>query len=230
MENQKTVCITGVGRGLGRALVDRYLLREDTNVIAVTRDPVKAIPEFADHPRLTIVVADIVTEAGRKRLAHVVEAAGGLDVLIHNAGRMVFKPFLDITGEELRSVYEVNVFAPFQLTQAVLPLCKACHVVNISSIGGVDGSLKFAGLSAYSSSKAALNNLTEMWSEEFKDSRHVFNCLAMGSIGTEMFREAFPGVSAALDTDTMADYVADFSFRAPDVMRGKIISLSISNP
>lgn len=230
MENEKTVCITGVGRGLGRALVDRYLQQGGVKVIAVTRDPEKAVPKLVEHPRLTVVAADIVSESGHRRLAHVVEAVGGLDVLIHNAGTMVFKPFLDITGDELRSVYEVNVFAPFQLTQALLPLCKACHVVNISSIGGVDGSLKFAGLSAYSSSKAALNNLTEMWSEEFKDSPHVFNCLAMGSVETEMFREAFPGVSAALDTATMADYVADFSFRAPKVMRGKIISLSISNP
>ena len=90
---------------------------------------------------------------------------------------LVHKPFSDITRNELRDVYEVNVFAPFLLTQVLLPYMNQCHVVCLSSIGGVENSLKFSGLSAYSSSKAALNCITQMLAEEFKDTEHSFNCL-----------------------------------------------------
>jgi len=230
MEKEKTVCITGIGRGLGRALVDEYLSRDGIRVIGVTRDAGKAVPPLESSDRFTVVEADIAEEGGREKVRTAVERAGGVDVLIHNAGVLLFKPFLEITPDELRAVYEVNVFAPFHLTRALLPLCRSCHVVSLSSMGGVDGSLKFAGLSAYSSSKAALNNLTELLSAEFADTSHAFNCLAMGSVGTEMFRAAFPGLEAGVDASTMAKFVGDFGFQAPAVMRGKIIPVSLSNP
>jgi|SRR6056297_1033244 len=229
--SEASVCITGASKGLGLALVRAFASKTDRKVLAVTRNPETLKNAVGKNGnRIEIVGADICTTKGRDAIYDALETCGGLSVLIHNAGKLSFKPFLEIGGAELEEVYRVNVFAPYLLTQKLFPLFNKAHIINISSIGGVEGSLKFGGLSAYSSSKAALNCLTEMWSEEFKETEHSFNCLALGSVETEMFREAFPGVSAASTPEGMANYIVQFAETAPDVMRGKIISLSKSNP
>lgn len=230
-EEKGAVCITGASRGLGKALVNAFLDRSQCEVYAVTRkeEGLEDIKEkYGD--RLHVLKADICTSSGRNSVSEAISAGAPLTVLIHNAGALAFQPFVKTGEDTLKSVYEVNVFAPYLLTQELLPLMKRTHVVSISSVGGVEGSLKFAGLSAYSSSKAALNCLTEMWSEEFKDTDITFNCLALGSVETAMFKEAFPGVSAASTPETMAVYIVNYAFSAPAVMRGKIISLSLGNP
>lgn len=228
-----SVCITGSGGGLGFELIHSFLRETDLHVAAVTRNGEalqQKLKSVENKERISIIQADITTDEGRAEVYNALKELPELGYLIHNAGMLVFKPFGEITETELTEVYSINVFAPFMLTQKLMPLMKRTHSINISSIGGVGGSMKFAGLSAYSSSKAALNCLTEMWSEEFKDTDNVFNCLALGSVETEMFKTAFPGVSAASSTRNMADYIVSFALRAPSVMRGKIISLSISNP
>jgi len=225
----KSICITGASRGLGYALCKVFLSDSEFNVYAVTRNPESLQSLKGQHPeRIKIIPSDICTDAGRDFILNSIQ--GNLDILIHNAGKLLFKEFESITQEEIEGVYRVNVFAPFLLTQKLLPLFSKSHIINISSIGGVEGSLKFSGLSAYSSSKAALNCLTEMLSEEFKDTDNAFNCLALGSVGTEMFKSAFDGVEASSTPDEMARYIYSFALEAPNVMRGKIISVSKSNP
>ena len=81
--------------------------------------------------------------------------------LINNAGSLINKPFLDTSIEDFKAVYNVNLFGVASITRLCVPLLsKNGHVVNISSMGGVQGSSKFPGLSAYSSSKGALITLT----------------------------------------------------------------------
>lgn len=227
----QTVCITGASRGLGLALVKSFLGFENVKVLAISRkgEALRALASLHTDS-LGIVEADVSTEQGRTAVYEALSSLDGLSVLIHNAATLAFKPFAETDASALRQLYEVNVFAPYLLTQRLLPLMQRTHVISISSIGGVQGSLKFAGLSAYSSSKAALNCLTEMWSEEFKDTELTFNCLALGSVETEMFQSAFPGFKAACTPQHMASYIANFAFEAPSVMRGKIISLSLGNP
>ncbi|NBC24997.1 MAG: SDR family NAD(P)-dependent oxidoreductase [Bacteroidetes bacterium] len=224
----ETICITGASRGIGLALV-RTFLEAGYHVAAVTRNPSGLNKERALE-KLTIIEADITNDSGRQSVFTALKELPSLKILVHNAGKLVFKPFGEINADELEKVYAVNVFAPFLLTQKLLSLMDNTHTINISSIGGVEGSLKFAGLSAYSSSKAALNCLTEMLSEEFKDTGNTFNCLALGSVDTEMFRKAFPGVDAGTTPEKIAKYILSFSEEAPKVMRGKIISLSLTNP
>lgn len=239
-ENQ-TVCITGCGRGLGYELIQSFLNEPNLHVAAITRDgqALKAklgssLLTSGDSARMdnrvTVIEADINTETGRTIIYNELRHLPELCYLIHNAGKLLFKPFEEITEKELRDIYSINVFAPFLLTQKLMSLMHATHTISISSVGGVEGSMKFAGLSAYSSSKAALNCLTEMLSEEFKETANVFNCLALGSVDTEMFNTAFPGAAASSTPKDMADYIVSFSLRAPKIMRGKIISLSVSNP
>lgn len=230
-KEKMTVCVTGASRGLGKALVEAFLAESEAEVLAVTRHPESLTAIVEDwSSRIHVVAADICSAEGRAEVAAELRGMPPLQVLIHNAGALVYHPFSETTEDDLRHIYKVNVFAPYLLTQALLPQMQHTHVISISSVGGVEGSLKFAGLSAYSSSKAALNCLTEMWSEEYKDTDLVFNCLALGSVETDMFKEAFPGVPAASTPANMARFIVSFAFEAPQVMKGKIISLSLGNP
>lgn len=231
--NKSTVCITGASKGLGYALVETFLKESDFEIAAVTghgNELRKRLDSEVENERVHIIEANIGTDSGRREIRDRINKMPELRILIHNAGKLLFKPFLEITEKELKDIYNVNVFAPFHLTQELMPLMKRAHIIHVSSVGGVDGSLKFAGLSAYSTSKAALNCLTEMLSEEFKETNNSFNCLALGSVATEMFAEAFPGVLASATPEIMAKYIFQFAIEAPKVMRGKIISLSRSNP
>lgn len=240
-KENRTVCITGCGRGLGYELIQSFLNDTNLHVTAVTRNGA-ILKEKLDSTlltsresvwtgnRVTVIEADISTDIGRDTIYNELENLPELGYLIHNAGKLLFKPFKDIGEKELADIYTINVFAPFLLTQKLIPLMHSTHTISISSVGGVEGSMKFAGLSAYSTSKAALNCLTEMLSEEFKETANVFNCLALGSVDTEMFNAAFPGATASSTTKDMADYIVSFAVKAPKIMRGKIISLSVSNP
>jgi len=226
---RKIACITGASRGIGLALVKKYL-EQGHHVVAVSRnaDKIEVYPEY--EKSILRVSADITSEVGVNTVKDGIAEKGEVNLIIHNAGQLVYKPFSDITRVDLKEVYDINLFAPFMLTQALMGLMVKCHTICISSIGGVEDSLKFPGLSAYSSSKAALNCLTQMWAEEYKDSDHSFNCLALGSVETEMFNEAFPGVTAASSPEEMASYIFNFDKSAPSVQNGKIISVSRSNP
>lgn len=229
----RTVCITGCGRGLGYDLIQSFLKDTSFHVAAVTRNAEglkEKLKSTTTDNRVTVIEADISTNEGRDTIYRDLINLPELGYLIHNAGKLLYKPFADIEEMELTDIYKINVFAPFLLTQKLLPLMRTTHTISISSVGGVEGSLKFPGLSAYSTSKAALNCLTEMLSEEFKETTNVFNCLALGSIGTEMFNTAFPGATASSTSQDMADYIVSFAVNAPNIMRGKIISLSLSNP
>ena len=144
---------------------------------------------------------------------------------------MVNKPFSELSLEEFKQSYDVNVFGAFSLTQAVLPfLKKSSHVVNISSMGGVQGSAKFPGLAAYSSSKGAIITLTELLAEEFKETGPSFNVLALGAVQTEMLEEAFPGFQAKVSPLEMANYIYNFSTEGNKLFNGKTIPVSTSNP
>jgi NAD(P)-dependent dehydrogenase (short-subunit alcohol dehydrogenase family) len=97
-------------------------------------------------------------------------------------------------------------------------------------MGGVNGSAKFPGLAAYSSSKGALGVLTELLAEEFKDEGPRTNALALGAVQTEMLAEAFPGYEAPVSAAQMANYIADFSLTAHQLYNGKVLPLSQSTP
>jgi NAD(P)-dependent dehydrogenase (short-subunit alcohol dehydrogenase family) len=154
-----------------------------------------------------------------------------VDVLINNSGYLVNKPFSELSLEDFKQSYDVNVFGVFSLTQAVLPFFKkSSHVVNISSMGGVQGSAKFPGLAAYSSSKGALITLTELLAEEFKLTGPSFNVLALGAVQTEMLEEAFPGYKAPLTATQMAQYIIDFSLTGNTFYNGKVLEVSSSTP
>ena len=103
-------------------------------------------------------------------------------------------------------------------------------IINIGSIGGISGSQKFPGLSAYSSSKGALSILSEVLAVELEEKGISVNCLALGAVQTEMLQEAFPGYQAKQSPEIMGDFIADFVEKGSRVFNGKTIPVSVSNP
>src|SRR5690606_985590 len=119
-----TVCITGSGRGLGYELIQSFLKDTHHHIAAVTRngDVLKQKLGFPlSGNRVTVIEADISTSEGRHTIYNKIAGLPNLRCLIHNAGKLLFKPFIDITREELTDIYSINVFAPFLLTQKLIP-------------------------------------------------------------------------------------------------------------
>ena len=227
----KTIAITGCSRGIGKETV-RCLLEQGHEVIALSRDcgTLKRLQE--EFSMLKALDVDISTQSGRDRVFDFLEGNNKtLDGIVHNAGLLLNKPFAETTIEDMISVYTVNVFSVSELTRILLPFFKSgAHVVAISSMGGIQGSMKFPGLAAYSSSKGALITLMELLAEEFKDKDLAFNTLALGAVQTEMLNEAFPGYQASVTAETMGAYVAQFVVNGHDLYNGKVLQVSNSTP
>jgi len=225
----KNVIITGTSRGIGFELAQLFA-NNNCNVLAISRnaEPLKSLK----IQNITAISVDLSKENDLKKVAEFVsENWKKVDILINNAGKLISKPFDKLTATDFLEVYSVNVFAVAELTQQILPfLKKGSHVVNISSIGGVQGSMKFPGLAAYSSSKGALLTLTEMLAEEYKEQGISFNALALGAVQTEMLEEAFPGYKAPVSAVEMANYIYNFALTGNKFYNGKILQVSSSTP
>ena len=153
------------------------------------------------------------------------------DILLNFAGFLVAKDFMEFSNEEARMIMDTNFFGPASLIRFIKPLMHAgSHIVNISSMGGFQGSAKFAGLSGYSASKAAIACLTECIADELSDSGISVNCLAFGSVQTEMLEEAFPGYNAPVSSAEMGKFVGYFSVNGNKFFNGKILPVALSTP
>ncbi|GHH62599.1 NAD(P)-dependent dehydrogenase (short-subunit alcohol dehydrogenase family) [Streptomyces umbrinus] len=166
-ENAKVWLVTGASSGFGRAIAEAAVAAGDTvigtarrtealdDLVAAYPDRVEAIGlDVTDGERTDVVAADVLARYGR------------VDVLVNSAGRTQVGAFEETTDRELRDLFELHVFGPARLTRALLPQMRergSGAVVNISSFGG---QLSFAGFSAYSATKAALEQLSEGLADE----------------------------------------------------------------
>ena len=226
------IVITGCSRGIGLELVK--LFSQQHNVYCLTRniDPIEKYKnEVGDSNRIKFLQFDFES-LNTTELNSFLNIENGIDVLINNAGYLVNETFGQVSESNLRRMYEVNVLGPFRLMQIVIPLLREdnSHVISIGSMGGVQGSVKFPGLSAYSSSKGGMSILTECLAEEYKESNIKFNCLALGAVQTEMLNEAFPGYEASVSAKEMAQYIYGFALNGSRFINGKVISVSNSTP
>lgn len=225
----KNVVITGTSRGIGFELAQLFA-NKNYNVLALSRnaETLKKIK----HKNITPLAIDITSENDLKLVADFIDKNWQqVDVLIHNAGTLLNKEFSNTTTQNFIDVYKVNVFAVASVTQTLLPyLKKGSHVVTISSMGGIQGSMKFPGLAAYSSSKGAVITLSELLAEEYKEEGIAFNVLAIGAVQTEMLQEAFPGYQAQIQPEEMAAYIFDFSTTGNKYYNGKVLQVSSTTP
>jgi len=233
------IVITGASTGIGYQVALKLaaegntvfaIARRKSNLEQLEQETLKKKQDAA----LYILAGDISDEKFLDEVGkEITSKAKSVNVLINNAGMLVNKPFEALTAKDWKDVYATNVFSAVALTQKILPLFTKevrGHILNISSMGGFQGSAKFAGLSAYSSSKAALVGLTECLAEELKEKNIAVNCLCLGSVQTEMFANAFPSFKAATTSEEMAKFIGGFALDGAKFFNGKIIPVSSTTP
>ena len=227
------VIVNGGTRGIGKEVV-LYMAQDINNQILVTGRNEKVLKSLSSryknvHP-LTVDLSVFDTQIELFRDT-VYSHFKRVDILINMAGLLVSKEFVDISNNEARLMMEINFFGPASVIRIVKPLMPGgSHIVNISSMGGFQGSVKYKGLSYYSASKAALACLSECLAAEFMESGISMNCLSLGAVHTEMLDKAFPGYKAPVDAKEMAEFISDFAVKGHKFFNGKIIPVAVNNP
>ncbi|MFK5889762.1 MAG: SDR family oxidoreductase [Flavobacteriaceae bacterium] len=225
----KNIIVTGTSSGIGYEMA-KQLAKAGHNVLAISRntEPLTKL----NLKKINCLSVDITEESHLKKIKNFIKQNWTkVDILINSAGLLINKPFFKTHTEDFEEVYKVNVFAPARLIRICMPyLKKGSHVVNISSMGGLRGSLKFPGLAAYSSSKGALITLTEVLAQEYKDTQISFNVLALGAVQTEMLTKAFPNYKAPISAKNMAAYIVNFALTGQKYFNGKVIEVASTTP
>lgn len=233
------IIITGASNGIGFEAVLDLTANKEHHVIALARstEKLRKLHEIAsslnpDGGQLYPAQFDIVFDNYPDSLIPFIQSKfDKIDILINNAGALVNKPFLETSMEDFAHMFQSNFLGHVQMIQHLAPLMnKGGHIVNISSMGGFQGSSKFPGLAAYSASKGALATLTECLAEEFKEQDIKVNALALGSAQTEMFETAFPDLQAGTQAFQMGRYVAEFAQNGHQYYNGKVLPVSNSTP
>jgi 3-oxoacyl-[acyl-carrier protein] reductase len=227
------IIVNGGSKGIGKEVV-LYLAQDINNQIIVTGRNEKALNRISSscanvHPvPVDLSVLDKQSETFKEKILNHFKI---VDVLINMAGILISKEFMKIKDDEARLMMETNFFGPASVIRIVQPLMQdGAHIVNISSMGGYQGSEKFKGLSHYSASKAAIACLSECLAEEFRNLGISVNCLALGAVQTEMLAEAFPGYKAPVNAREIARFISYFALEGHKFMNGKVIPVAINNP
>lgn len=223
------IVITGASKGIGFQTAKILASKSENRIFAVARN-VESLNNINNN--ITPLAWDITQMPNKPLVEEIKKWSGGkVDVLINNAGIILNKKFEEISPQEFDLQFSAHVKAPFFLIQALLPLfSEGSHIVNISSMGGFQGSVKFPGLSAYSSSKGALAVLTEALAEELSPKNISVNAICPGAVQTTMLEKAFPGLKAHLSDEEMGGFLADFALNGHRFFNGKILPVSSSTP
>jgi short-subunit dehydrogenase len=234
-ENKMNIIVTGASSGIGREVVIKLAGDPRNRLIAIARneEALRSLAGGCPYKNITGIPMDIAGPGSSLReLKNSLSIdPGTIDILINNAGHLVNKPFTEYSENEIASLVAVNFTAAAALIAELMPLfVKGSHIVNIGSMGGFQGSLKYAGLSYYSASKGALAILTECLAAEYADRGISFNCLCPGAVQTEMFSRAFPGADAPVSPAGMAAFIADFAINGNKFFNGKILPVALSAP
>jgi short-subunit dehydrogenase len=229
------ILISGASKGIGKEIALYMANNKDNRIIITGRseNALKRLSKTCEHKNISYFMLDLTRLSLQQEVfkREVSLRFGHVDVLINNAGSLFSKKFADSREVDIRTMMETNFFGPASLIRILLPLFKrGSHIVNISSMGGFQGSEKFPGLSYYSASKAALACLSECLALEFRDLGISVNCLALGSVQTEMLEKAFPGYSAQVSAYEMGEFIANFALTGHKYFNGKILPIALTAP
>lgn len=227
------IIVNGGTRGIGRELVLK-LSDDSANQIIVTGRNEKLLKSLSSvSGNIHAVQMDLASpdKNYNSLLDSIKHYFTSVNTLINCAGLLIAKPFMETDENDARRILETNFFGPALLIQKLKPLmAEGSHIVNISSMGGFQGSAKFNGLAFYSSAKAALSCLSECLAGEFSDSKISVNSLALGAVQTEMLEEAFPGYRAPVSAEEMAGFISYFALNGHKFFNGKVIPVAVSTP
>ncbi len=231
------IVITGASSGIGFETALEFALDSINKIVCIARsaDKLRKLLEIARgiNPDCTLfpVAFDLVNDDYAALIPFLTERLETVDILINNAGSLVNKPFTETTTADLAEMLESNVISHFKMIQHTLPLLKSgSHIVNVGSMGGFQGSVKFPGLAAYSASKSALHTLSECLAFELSETGIKVNCLALGSAQTEMLEAAFPGYESPVLAFEMGKYIADFAKTGHKFFNGKVLPVAVTTP
>jgi NAD(P)-dependent dehydrogenase (short-subunit alcohol dehydrogenase family) len=232
------IVVTGASKGIGAEIVKVFCKHKGNRIVAISRNSdglrklMNECAKISSDAKVLTIEFDLTQFDFYPFLLQKIENFFlHCDILVNNAGKLYNKPFEKLELPEFDDIFNVNVKSPYFLCQFLAPMMSnGGHIVNISSIGGLQGSKKYSGLSAYSASKGAIAVLSESLAEEFKERDIRVNCLALGAVQTEMFEKAFPGHKAIQSPHQAAEFIVDFAVTGHRYMNGKIIPVSLSVP
>lgn len=227
------IVVTGTSRGIGKEIVSKLSDYNNFTIFSLSRKAPRM--EYLNHDLTNNQVIPVSFDLNQLKKPDFklpfVSKDTKIDILINNAGTLINKSFLEYSTDEIQDIFYTNTIGPALLIQKCIPFLNSeAHIVNIGSMGGFQGSVKFPGLSIYSASKSALGNLSECLAAELSEKNIKVNCLALGAVQTEMLKEAFPGYSAPIQPKDMANYIVDFALNGHKFFNGKIIPVSGSTP
>lgn len=221
------VLITGGGSGIGAACAAEFH-RRGRRVVIVGRTVVRlreTARALGSADRVLALAGDAGDEAfARRAFSAARKRFGSVDVLVNNAAHLVKKSFLDTTAAEWDAVMRTNLRGPFLFSRELLR-APGRIIVNIGSLGGVQGTQKFPGLSAYTTSKCGLTGLTAALAVEARALGVSVFCVAPGAVDTAMLRKAAPGLKAGAAPSDIAKIVADLAGTAGEFLSGAVIPL-----
>jgi NAD(P)-dependent dehydrogenase (short-subunit alcohol dehydrogenase family) len=229
------IIVNGGSKGIGREVVLQLAADKDNQILVTGRNEARlkelqleSLNENVSYLKMDISEFSKEIEAVRDQIYN---RFSRVDVLVNIAGYLTVADFMMLSDHDSRIMMETNFFGPAAFIKLLVPMMSAgSHIVNISSMGGYQGSSKYRGLSVYSASKAALSCLSECLAVEFSDSGISVNCLALGSVQTEMFESAFPGFKAPLSANEIAGFISYFAVNGNKFFNGKVLPVAVNNP
>jgi short-subunit dehydrogenase len=227
------IIITGASSGIDFETTKELSNNPYNKVLAIARriDTLKILATHAPHQNIIPFQFDLLNKDFSAFFSFAKQQFQHVDALINNAGLLLQNPFLETSSDNMEILFQTNFFSAARTIQTLFPLLNnPAHIINIGSMGGFQGSVKFPGLSFYSASKSALASLTESLAEELKQYNVKINCLALGAVQTEMLSKAFPDYKAPLSAEQMGTYIADFAINGHFYYNGKVLPVSVSTP
>ena len=231
------VIITGASKGIGMETAKQFASNGNHTIVAIARnnDQLLKLKQECKEINSNAVVIPIVFDLSSGNfendlISYISKAINRVDVLVNNAGWLVNESAAKITDEQMLTSFAVNVFAPMKMVKYLSSMMGGdhwTHIVNIGSMAGFQGSDKFPGLTLYSATKGAIAAYTECLALELRDENIMVNCLALGSVNTEMLQQAFPGLVAKVEPAEMAEYILDFCLVQHNFMNGKVVPVSL---
>ena len=229
------IIITGASKGIGRETAIALARNRNNHILAVSRSEslLQKLSDESGLHNISYIATDLneSLKSPQSFLNKVDSHFDSIDILINNAGILICKQITDLSSLEIRLMTEINFLSPLLLIKELIrKFHRGSHIINISSMGGFQGSSRYPGMAVYSAGKAALANLTESLASEYGEDGISFNCLALGAVQTEMLSQAFPGYKAPIRADEMAEFISWFALEGNKFFNGKVLPVSASNP
>lgn len=224
------IVVSGASRGIGAETV-KLFAEKGHHVLAIARSEQELLKLSQNSKNVEVLVLDLSNAQQEPSKFQSMLPFATIDIVINNAGALINKPFLETSSLEFVSQFQSNVLTAVNLSQLCVPfMTRKSHIVNISSMGGVQGSSKFKGLSAYSTAKGAISILTECMSVELAEAGISVNALALGAVQTKMLEKAFPEFKAPINPEEMAQYIVEFASNGNKFYNGKVLPVALGNP